>query len=297
VTSEFVGSGHNAVVFLCKFRPYFVDALSSFVTDAKFTRHELVEYVAPICASDSLAAASDPATRAIDVAHILAFRNGLGLPLLSSEHDPVDIDAIKEYASSVFSKGNIAVVATGISQDNLTQLLGKSLSSLRDSSALTAQSTKYFGGETRLDAHGGPQTVFIGFGTTGSPAAELSVLAAHLDPKPSVKWSDGLSPIASALPIGASVKAVVLPYSDATLFGLLVQAGSAEDVKTAGQAAVKALKDATSVSAEDLKKAVAKAKFATASAIDSKVGQAVVLGAKVRRVVPSLLPLVFTGLL
>lgn len=253
------------------------------MTDAKFTRHELQEYVAPVCQAESLAAASNPATRALELAHILAFRNGLGAPLLSAEHDPVDVEAIKAYASAVFAKGNLAVLGTGIAQDALAALVEKSLQGLAASAAPASAPSAYFGGETRVEGagHGGPETVFIGFGSTSASAAELAVLAAHLNPQPSVKWSKGLSPIAAALPQGASVQTVLLPYSDATLFGILVQGATAEDVKVAGQAAVKALKEAGSVKEEELKKAVAKAKFAAASAVESKQGLVSVLGAKV----------------
>ena len=276
-----VYSAHATLTKLC--RQYFVDVLSSFVTDAKFTRHELQEYVAPVCADEAAAAATNPASRALELAHGLAFRNGLGAPLLAAEHDPVDVEAIKAYASSVFTKGNIAVLGTGISQEALSTLVEKSLTTLPTAAAApTSASSKYFGGETRVEGHGGPETVFIGFGTTGASAAELAVLAAHLSPAPSVKWSQGLSPIAAALPVGASVETVLLPYSDATLFGFVVQGATAADVKTAGAAAVKALQGATSVGAEDLKKAVAKARFAAAAAVDGKQGLVSVLGGKVR---------------
>ncbi|GJE98662.1 hypothetical protein PsYK624_148970 [Phanerochaete sordida] len=283
VLSSSLSREHLALTaeFLRGDESYFVDVLSSFVTDAKFTRHELQEYVAPVCAAEAAAAASNPAARALELAHVLAFRNGLGAPLLSAEHDPVDVEAIKEYASTVFSKGNIAVLGTGISQEALTSLLEKSLNTLSASGAPSASASRYFGGETRVEGHGGPETVFIGFGTTGAPAAELAVLTAHLSTKPSIKWSQGLSPIAASLPAGATVEAVLLPYSDAALFGLLVQGATAEAVKAAGTAAVKALKDAANVKEEDLKRAVAKAKFFAASATDGKAGQVAVVGSKV----------------
>lgn len=257
-----------------------MDVLSSFITSAKFTRHELLESVAPVCASESIAAASNPATRAIELAHALAFRTGLGAPLLSTEHGHVDTELVKSYASSVFGKGNIAVLGTGISQDALTKLVEKSLTSLSASATPSTSPSSYFGGETRVDAHGATETVFLGFGTAGSPAPELAVLAAHLDPQPSVKWSEGTSPI-TGIPLGASVKSVYLPYSDATLFGLLVQGQTAEDVKAAGKAAVAALKDASNIKAEDVKKAVAKAKFTAANSLDSRSGLVSVLGSKV----------------
>jgi ubiquinol-cytochrome c reductase core subunit 2 len=263
-------------------REYFVDVLSSFITSAKFTRHELLESVAPVCASESTAATSNPATRAVELAHTLAFRTGLGAPLLATEHGHVDVELVKSYASSVFGKGNIAVLGTGISQEALTKLVEKSLGSLSATSTPSSAPTSYFGGETRVDLHGGAETVFIGFGTTGSPSAELAVLAAHLNPEPSVKWSEGSSAIASSIPKGASVQVVHLPYSDATLLGLLVQAQTAEDVKVAGKAAVAALKQAGSAKAEDIKKAIAKAKFTAASSVDSRAGLVSILGSKVR---------------
>jgi ubiquinol-cytochrome c reductase core subunit 2 len=51
-------------------------------------------------------------------------------------------------------------------------------------------------------------------------------------------------------------------------------------VKEAGKVAVKALKAGSTLKAEDLKKAIAKAKFATASGIDGRDGLVSVLGSK-----------------
>lgn len=264
-------------------RTFFVDVISSFLTGAKFTRHELHEYVSPVCAAESAALASNPAGRAIEAAHALAFRNGLGSPLFAAEESEVTIESIKEYASSVFTKGNIAVLGTGISQEALSHLVEKSLASLASTGSPSASSTSYFGGETRVDSHGGPQTVFIGFGTTGAPTPELAVLAAHLSPQPSVKWSQGSSQLAAAIPTTASVQTVLLPYSDASLFGLLIQGQTSEDVKTAGTAAVAALKQAGSISGEEFTKAVAKAKFAAASASEARSGLVASLGPKVKK--------------
>lgn len=263
-------------------RSFFVDVLSSFVTDAKFTRHELQEYVAPVCEAESTTVLSSPANRAIELAHGLAFRQGLGSPIFSSAHNDVTAESVKEFASAVFNKGNIAVLGTGISQETLSQLVEKSLANLASSSSgVSSSPTSYFGGETRVETHEGSQTVFIGFGTSGAPSAELAVLAAHLSPQPSVKWTQGLSPISASIPPTASVQTVLLPYSDATLFGFVVQGETAADVQVAAKAAVTALKDVGSLASEDLKKAVAKAKFAAASSVEGRHGLFSTLGAKV----------------
>ncbi|KAI0758832.1 LuxS/MPP-like metallohydrolase [Fomes fomentarius] len=283
VLSSSLSREHLAVTaeFLRGDEAFFVDVLSSFLTSTKFTRYELSEWVAPVCEAESTAALNDPATHAIELAHALAFRNGLGNSIFASSGHHISAEDVKAYADSVFGAGNVAVLGTGIDPAALAKLLEKSLGKFSTSAAPSSTPSKYFGGETRVDTHSGLQTVFIGFGTAGAPSAELAVLASHLDPTPSVKWSQGTSPIAAGIPVGASVKSVLLPYSDASLFGLLVQGQTAADVKAAGKAAVDALKTAGSLNGEDLQKAVAKAKFSAANALDVRDGLLATLGPKI----------------
>ena len=248
--------------------------LTSFITSAKFTRHEFEEYVLPLVEAESLSALTNPATRAIELAHSLAFRSGLGSSLFASPNNHLYTEDVKAFAASAFQKGNIAVLGAGIDQTTLSKLVANSLgsSSAATTTAPSTPPTSYFGGETRVEAHGGPQTIFIGFGATGSSAPEIAALSAHLSPQSAIKWSRGQSPIAAKIPHGTSVQTVFLPYSDATLFGLLVQGPTGESTKEAGKVAVKALKDSAvsgGLKGEELKKAVAKAKFAAASAIES----------------------------
>ncbi|KAE9387064.1 LuxS/MPP-like metallohydrolase [Gymnopus androsaceus JB14] len=252
---------------------YFVDVLTSFVTSGRYTRHEFSEYVAPVVESEIEATKFNPGFQAVEAAHALAFHNGLGSSLMAPPHSSITHDDIKSFAQSAFTKDNIAVLGTGIDQATLSRLVEKSLSKISTASQLSSSASSYFGGETRLQAHGGLQTVFIGFGSAGAPSPELAALSAYLSPAPSVKWSQGTSPIATAILEGTTVEVVHLPYSDASLFGLLVQGPTGAAVKEAGIAAVQALKTAASgLKAEDLKKAVAKAKFAAASAVDSREG-------------------------
>ena len=235
--------------------------------------------------SDVATANADPAIRAIEAAHALAFHSGLGSSLFAPSHNSLTTEDVKSFAKTAFTKGNIAVLGTGIDQALLTQLVEKSLSGAAAASAgTTSSATSYFGGETRIEAHEGPQTVFIGFGSTGAPSAELGALAAHLSPQPSIKWSKGLSDIATALPEGTSVQSVYLPYTDATLVGLLVQGTNGANVKEAGKIAVQALKAASmpgTITPDELKKAVAKAKFGAANVVESRDGLVSAVGSKV----------------
>ncbi|KAL0574632.1 ubiquinol-cytochrome c reductase core subunit 1 [Marasmius crinis-equi] len=260
---------------------FFVDVLSSFVTSARYTRHEFQEYVLPVLESEVHAGLSNPAVRAVELAHALAFRNGLGSSLLANQHPSFTAEDIKAFAQSAFTKGNLAVLGSGISHEALSKLVDQSLKGLSTSASSSPAASSYFGGETRIESHG-PQTVFVGFGVAGKPSAELAALAAHLSPAPSVKWSQGLSPIASSIPRGTSVQSVYLPYSDATLLGFLVQGHDGASVKEAGKAAVSALRSASNgLKGEELKKAVAKAKFAAASAPETRDGLVATLGAQV----------------
>lgn len=277
-----LGVFHNQY-FFTTIRAFFVDVLSSFVTSARFTRHEFDEYVKPLVTSETEAVISNPATRAIEAAHALAFRSGLGSSLFAPANTDISVADIKAFASSSFAKGNMAVIGTNIDSSTLNKLVEQSFAgaSIAEGAAISPAS-KYFGGETRLDGHEGPQTVFIGFGTTGGHSAEIAALVAHLSTTPSIKWSKGLSPIAAAIPGGANVQGVYLPYTDASLFGLLVQAETATAVKEAGKVAVQALKKvAQGLKEEELKGAVARAKFAAASGVESREGLVNALGAKV----------------
>ncbi|OJA20781.1 hypothetical protein AZE42_07017 [Rhizopogon vesiculosus] len=268
--------------FLRGDEPFFVDLMSSFLTSGKFLRHEFQEYVIPVVEAESTAASQDPATRALELAHSLAFRSGLGSSLFASPHSHVSLDDVKEFAARAFSKGNIAVLGTGIDSTALTQLVEKALAGASiGSSAVESKPSTYFGGETRVESHGGPETLFIGFGAAGPADPALAILSAHLSPQSSVKWSQGLSPISGAIPQGTSVQSVLMPYSDATLFGLLVQGPSAEGVKEAAKVATKALKESTGLKGDALKMAAAKAKFAAASSLDGRDGIFSTLSTKV----------------
>ena len=71
-------------------RAYFAELLGDAVTQAKFAAHEYNEEVIPQVASEYEQAIRDPSTYALDLAHQLAFRHGLGNSLFASPHTAVD---------------------------------------------------------------------------------------------------------------------------------------------------------------------------------------------------------------
>ena len=180
---------------------------------------------------------------------------------------------MKSFAKEAFTSGNVAVVGTGIDSARLAALVDKALAdaALPTSSPITAAPSKYFGGSTRIDSHEGPQTVFIGFGTT-TPSPVLSVINAHIAPTQSLKW-----PSTPRQP--ATVTSVHLPYSDAVLTGVLVQGADAKSVTEVAKTVVSKLKKP--LSAEELKIAVARAKFGAAAAVEGREGLVEAIGGKV----------------
>ncbi|KAG8690457.1 ubiquinol-cytochrome c reductase core subunit 1 [Ceratobasidium sp. 395] len=272
VLSSTLTREHLAITaeFLRGDEPYFVELLSSVLTSSQFLPHELTESVLPTSIAESTAALEDPATRALELAHALAFRSsGLGSSLFAVHPSLKSLDAVKALASSAFTKGNVAVIGTGVDSAKLSQLVEKHLASLPSGAGAPSSggSSQYFGGETRADVHGAGQAVFVGFGAPGA-APELAALHAHLDTTPALKWTAGSSPLA-----GTGAVPVYVPYSDAALFGVLVRAGTAAEASEGAKAAVAALKKvASGFGADEAKRAVAKAKFVAAALLEGREG-------------------------
>ncbi|CAE6467621.1 unnamed protein product [Rhizoctonia solani] len=264
VLSSTLTREHLAITaeFLRGDEPYFVELLSSVIASPQFLPYELTEAVIPSTIAESTAALADPATQALELAHAIAFRStGLGASLFAQHPSPTNLDGVKQFAASAFTKGNVAVVGTGIDASKLSQLVSKHLAGLPSAGAGTkSSSSQYFGGETRVGAHDG-NAVFIGFGASAA-SPELAVLHSYLDTTPAVKWTAGSSPLA-----GTGAIPVYIPYSDAALFGVLVTGNNiAQDTKTAVAALKKGL------TKEDATKAAAKAKFRAASAVEGREG-------------------------
>ena len=140
-------------------------------------------------------------------------------------------------------------------------------------------STTYYGGEQRvpLDAHAGPlaqPTLVIAYGTSSAPTPEQKVLQQLIGGETSVKWSHGSSALAQAAAKvnGASAKSFLHPYSDASLFGVVVTAPTSEGVAAVAKDVTAALKAASKASGEEIKRAIAKAKFADAISREQQLG-------------------------
>ena len=276
-------------------RAYFVDVLASFLASPKFTRHELSEYVLPAVHSESSVATQSAPTHALELAHALAFRNGLGHSLYADAHATGTItaeDVRNLHARAVSNPGGVAVLGTGISTESLAKLFESSFSTHKKASATpvpethAAPATAYHGGATRIASAHGPQAVFVGFGSTSSASLPaLHALAAHLNPTPALKWATSAAPFASGIPAGVSARSVLLPYSDATLIGVVLEGSDAAALKEGAKAVVGAFKDAAAgkVGKEELARATARAKFQLAAGVEGREGYVGAFGPKVLR--------------
>jgi ubiquinol-cytochrome c reductase core subunit 2 len=279
-------------------RAYFVDVLASFLASPKFTRHELNEYVLPAVHSESAAATLSAPTHALELAHALAFRNGLGNSLYADAHATATITAedVRDlHARAVGNPNGVAVLGTGISTESLAKLLESSYSAAHKKTPATttthethaSPATAYHGGATRIaSAHGAQQAIFIGYGSTSTTSVHaLHALAAHLNPSPSLKWStSSTSPLASSLPSGISAHSILLPYTDASLIGVMLTGTDASALKEGAKAVVKAFRDTAEgkgVGKEELGRAVARAKFQVAAAVEGREGMVGTFGPKV----------------
>jgi ubiquinol-cytochrome c reductase core subunit 2 len=211
---------------------------------------------------------------AINSAHGLAFHKGLGSPLYPTSSTPLqkylNANSISQFANSAYTKSNIAVVANGADQAELSKWVGEYFTNVKSSaSSLPGDASKYYGGEERI-AHGSGNSYVIAFPgsssfTSGSSyKPEIAVLAALLGGQSTIKWSPGFSLLskASASFPGANTTTTHYSYSDAGLLAIQFT-GSASAIRSASVEAVKTLKTISegSISKEDFTKAVALAKY------------------------------------
>ena len=267
----------HLLTLLC--RDHFLSLLASVLSSTHYYPHEYSELVLPNVEAEALSALASPSTTALDIAHQLAFRRGLGNSLFASPHSPVSVSDVKSFAQQAFAKSNIAVLGAGISTDVLSKAVQKAFGSGSASgsgSGLNPGSSTYYGGEQRvpLDLHASPvaqPTMVIAYGSSSAPSAELKVLPHLLGGHPSIKWSPGASPLSQAagkVP-GASAEAFLLPYSDASLFGVVVTAPTSAGVATVAKEVGAVIKSAgKGVKDDEIKRAIAKAKFAEATALE-----------------------------
>ena len=212
-----------------------------------------------------------------DSVHAVAFHRGLGNPLHPLSHLPtkkyLSPEGLKAYSEGAYAKPNFAVVANGANHEDLTKWVSQFFA---DSPGAPPKGlpqpgkspTGYYGGEERIELGSG-NTMIIAFPGSSSFTGrvwkpEISILATLLGGQSNIKWSPGFSILSKATEAYPQTKITTShnTYSDAGLLTIEIT-GPDRQVRYASADVVKALKDvaAGKVSKEDIKKAVATAKF------------------------------------
>lgn len=255
--------------------PYFIEAFSDLLQNSKYADHEFDE-VKKIVAYESSTAPVE--TQVLDVLHREAFRNTLGNSTLALPGNGVTSQDIREYADQVFAPNRLTFFGHNIDAKALNSLKGLSAKS---TSPLKTEASKYFGGEARTSAPSSVGHLAIGFegAAFGSESeAALTVLRNILGGQSYLKWGSGVSPL-SKLVAGSSAQASAFNfgYSDSGLFGLYLSAPSAQITQLANSSLAELRKIAGGVSAEDLKRGIALAKFESLS-LESQSSKAIFYG-------------------
>jgi ubiquinol-cytochrome c reductase core subunit 2 len=261
--------------------------------------YELNELVIDIFKFRQQAFLSTPEKVALDAAHGVAFHRGIGDGIVTNPSIPFEqyltAEAVSEFAKGAYAKPNIAIVATGPDSAELSRWIPQFFADL-PSSAGSGQfkpkekvQSKYYGGEQRIPSKAGNAVVFAfpgssAFGTSGYKP-EAAVLAALLGGESSIKWASGFSLLSKATEGFSRVHVSTenYAYSDAGLFTITVS-GKVDQVAAACKDAINSVKKVAvgEVSSEDIKKAIALAKFRALEATQTLelAGYAIVNGGK-----------------
>lgn len=261
--------------------------LGDAVSRLKLMSHEFSEEVAPQSIAEYEAAMHSADAVALDKIHEVAFRRGLGNSLYASPDVSVSHKDATAFANQALgSANNIAVLASNVDSGALNSLVSEHFSVSGSGSAFVPSETTYYGGEARLMHHGSHDFLSVAF-KAGSLADQSYFVLQHLlGGEPSVKWNQGASLLSTQAP---GAKAFYYGYSDAGLVGFNV-AGSASDITGVAQKASAAFKKvaAGEVSEEDVKRAIANAKFDIASSADQRISSLESSGAQVSALIHAL---------
>ncbi|GJJ68558.1 ubiquinol-cytochrome c reductase core subunit 2 [Entomortierella parvispora] len=263
--------------------PYFVEVFGDLVAQTKFADHEF-HAVAEEVAAERSVAESSPEVAVVEALHAAAFRNGLGNSVYASPYADISTEDLKAFAAKNFVANKISLVATGVSEAELKSLADSAFSHVAAGSASQVEAAKYFGGDVRVGAATDAGHVAVAFQGAAAGTPEFytaQVLRSLLGGDRFIKWSTaGVSPLSAAagkIGHGAQISAFNFGYSDAGLFGVYAKADH-KDITEAAKTAVGALKAASkSVSDEEFKRALAQAKFETASRYETRVASTEVL--------------------
>lgn len=218
--------------FLKQDLPYYVEALGNTLHKPLFRPHELVETVIPVASAEAAAAHASTEFVALEHLHELTFRKGLGNPLYYDSASTVSLDDIKNFASEVYTSGNVSLYASGADEKDLANFVAESaFSALRSGSTSAPAVTTHTGKEARF-RKSGESTAIIGVPVATKDFAKFEVLSAAVG-------TSVLKGAASPLSNIPGADSRLYKYEDAGLFVVSVTGQDATKVAEGIKAAKK----------------------------------------------------------
>lgn len=277
--------------------PYFAELLGDVVTKTKLIPYEYNERVIPTMENEVNIAYSNPSYVALEAAHASAYHHGLGLDKLSVVRKDFGVEEIAAFAGAAFNQSNLAVVGSGVPHAELNKYTTEFFADVPAGETLKTHAPTYYGGESRAWSKAGNSVVIAFPGSAGGPAfkAELSILSYILGGQSTIKWSSGNSLLGKVVEKYPGVTAVSknITYSDTGLFYVAVE-GPAPSLVKALPDVVNAIKGVSSITAEDLKRAIQNAKFDFYTAAEENalslesIGQSIIATGKIPQVQESI---------
>lgn len=228
------------------------------------------------------------AALSLQTVHSVAFHKGLGSPVVALTNKYLNNVSIPAYASTVYTKSNIAVIASGAPQSALEKWTAEFLSDVPTGPGPSTIPAKYYGGQNRVySTLGNAVTIaFAGSASVPNFKPEFTVIAYLLGGESTIKWSPGSSILSQAVAGIPNVAVVAkhVAYTDAGLLYITLS-GPADALAQASRAVVDAVTKLATVKEEDIKKAIAQAKFDVLAAAEDRfvgleaVGQALIKSA------------------
>ncbi|KJE97519.1 hypothetical protein CAOG_07363 [Capsaspora owczarzaki ATCC 30864] len=249
-----------------------------------------VNDAAPFVELDLLEAQADPTNLVVEQAHRLAYRTGLGQPVLATENQihHLNQSTIRSFVERHATPSRTTIVAVGAKHADVVALAQTTLgswSAVAGSAAAVQSSPSVYRGnaEHRAEVTGASLTyaALVHQGASATNAGEFyaqAVARQILGTGPNVKYGGSAGRLHQAiskagLKSPAAASAISASYSDAGLFGVYVVSapGAAFGAISAAARELKRL-SSEPVSAAELTRAKALAKAAFADAVESRHG-------------------------
>ena len=223
-----------------------VPKLVESVFNPKFEVYELLR-AQQASANQALQNLQDPMVKVDEKLNELAFHKGLGLPLFKQSEEYSNLDRKTVLNVRNIDPSRIAVVATGVNHSDLEPLVQQAFENIKlETKESKEEKSDYYGGEARISSSG-PSIFAVGF--PGSSFANKGYYAALileqlLNGNSLSKWGSKRIGTLDTECIGFHES-----FSDAGLVGFKV-VGKATEIEKVAKDALKALKSATSITAE-----------------------------------------------